>query len=308
MNLIEEYREQHELDYSHDTLVNYLSDMKQFLEYASNSLNLVDHVEIVKSLDWSICNKYRNYLKKSNKKETSINRKLSSINSLLDMCIKLRLIQENPLEDVKRLSTKHIVQKNDFLTEDEFELLCQAIETPEKGDRNVDFIKARDLLMYTMIVTGGMRISETISITLDDMDFEKHIIYVLGKGDKFRKVPFDDYVIELFNNYMVEREKMINKGIVDVDNLNLLFLSHRGKKLTTKASNKRLKKYCERANIKDISNHVLRHTFATMQVNRGSHINTIADILGHTSVKTTSRYMHTSHETMHKNIGIIRKK
>lgn len=303
MNLIEEFKIQYGLDYSKDTMVNYTSDIKQFLEYASSILGTLNDIDTMKKVDWSLCNGYRKVLHDKGLSSFSINRKLSAISTLFKLCIDLKIVNENLMSDgkVKRLRTNKLEQHNDFISEDEFKKLYYAIESPQKGDKCIEFTVTRDLLLYTLMITCGSRIAETLSIKLDDIDFDSKVIHVIGKGNKRRKLPFDDKIVQLYNDYIIERDKVINA--CGKNDEGYLFISYRGQQLTPRASNKNLKKYCERANIKDVSNHVLRHTFATIQVSRGTHINTISTILGHSSVNTTSRYTHTNDEMLHANIG-----
>ncbi len=306
MNLVEEFERKNKLDYKENTMINYKINMREFLEFVKDYLNLndTDDVDAIKQANWDCCIEFRNHLHEVGLAESSINRKLSAMRTLYKFAMNMDIIHDNPSEKVGNLSTTHIVQETDFLTEEELRKLFKVITTHYRGARNFDFVSKRDMLLYLLLATSGLRIEEAMNLKESDFDFENNEVVILGKGGKIRYVPIDNLVKECYNKYMIERNilevrKMIRKGDEDY-----IFLSPRGSRLTTRASNSNLAKYCERAKIKTISNHALRHTFATIQMERGTHPMVICEMLGHSDVKTTKRYTHTRREVMHQNIGV----
>ncbi len=293
-NLVESFKSQFRHDYTSATLTNYVSDINQFLNYVGkNSLKNTQR-ELVASLTWGECNQYKNYMVDKNLKESTVNRKIESIRTFLDYCIKEKIINENHMKEVKRLKTQHIEQKTEFITQQEIEALLQTIKTRQSGDRYFEFISARDSLLYTIILTVGLRIKEAVSIRFEDFSIENMSIKTIGKGEKFREVPINQNIVNLYHAYMIEREKIS----ISEKNQDLLFVSGRGGEVSTQSSNLQLTKYCKRANVKNISNHVLRHTCATHLANRNIPTNTISKMLGHKNIATTSRYIHSSLDLM----------
>lgn len=306
MNLVQEFERKNKLDYKENTMINYKINMREFLEFAKEHLKLeeTNDIEVIQKADWSCCIEFRNHLHSLGLAETSINRKLSAMRTLFKFSMNMNLIKENPSEKVGNLSTQHIIQQTDFLTEEELSKLFKTIRTHYVGAKNFDFISKRDMFLYLLLATSGLRIEEAMELKEDNFDFDNNEVVVLGKGGKIRFVPIDDLVKEWYNKYMVERNILEVRNMIKKGSEGYIFLSPQGMRLTTRASNFNLAKYCRRANIKVISNHALRHTFATIQMERGTHPMVICEMLGHSDVKTTKRYTHTRREVMHKNIGV----
>lgn len=306
MNIVNEFERKHMLDYKPNTIINYKINMREFLDFAKSYLGLdVDDDSLVmKQANWDCCMEFRNNLYKQGLTETSINRKLSAMRTLFKFAITKGYIQDNPSTQVSNLSTKHISQHTEYLTEDELAQLLRTIQTKTVGARNFDFISKRDMFLYLLLATSGLRIEEAMNLKASDFDFENYEVRVIGKGGKLRYVPIDDLVKTWYDKYMVERTLLDIRNMIQDDCKSYIFLSHQGKRLTTRVSNSNLAKYCQRANIKVISNHALRHTFATIQMERNTHAMVICEILGHSDVRTTKRYTHARREVMHKNVGV----
>lgn len=306
MNIVKEFERKHKLDYKPNTLINYKINMREYLDFSRGFLNIEseDDAEVLRKTDWSCCIEFRNHLHDLGLAETSINRKLSAMRTLYKFANNLNIINENPSLQVGNISTQHIIQRTEFLTEEELSKLFHTIQTHYVGARNFDFISKRDMFLYLLLATSGLRIEEAMELRKENFDFENHEVVVLGKGGKIRYVPIDDLVIEWYHKYNVERNILVVRNMIKEDSKNYIFLSPQGTRLTTRASNYNLAKYCKRANIKTISNHALRHTFATIQMERGTHPMVICEMLGHSDVKTTKRYTHARREVMHQNIGV----
>lgn len=306
MNLIQEFERKKKLDYKENTLINYKINMREFLDFAQEYLKLEDtnDLEVIKKADWDCCMEFRNHLHELGLVETSINRKLSAMRVLFKFAMDMNIIKENPSNRVGNLSTQHIAQQTDFLSEEELSKLFKTIRTHYVGAKNFDFISTRDMFLYLLLATSGLRIEEALELKEENFDFDNNEVFILGKGGKIRIVPIDNLVKEWYNKYMVERDILMIKKKIQENHKDYLFLSPNGCQLTTRASNFNLVKYCTRAKIKVISNHALRHTFATIQMERGTHPLVISEMLGHSDVRTTKRYTHTRREIMHQNVGV----
>ena len=191
----------------------------------------------------------------------------------------------NPCDTVQRVSTQGVEQKQEYLTEDEYTNLLQAIKVRTAKARKFEFTSARDTLLVTLNLTVGLRCSEALSLKVEQ--FDNDVISIIGKGGKLRKFKVTDEIRVRFNEYMEVRDQAFNDG----EDSELLFVSVTGKELHVKDINKNLKKYCERANIaKDISSHCLRRSCITHYLNQGVELQKVRKLAGHSNPQTTMRY------------------
>jgi len=152
----------------------------------------------------------------------------------------------------------------------------------------------RTKAMLELLYATGMRVSELLSLRFTNVDFQNDMVIVEGKGSKTRMVPFNEtseYYLKLYlNDY---RSELVKKG----KNYEELFLNNRGTPMTRQGFFKLLKKLCISQNIKkEISPHVLRHSFATHLLNAGADLRVIQELLGHSDISTTQIYTHVSKE------------
>lgn len=191
----------------------------------------------------------------------------------------------NPCDTVQRVSTQGVEQKQEYLTEDEYTNLLQAIRIKTNKARKFEFTSARDTLLVTLNLTVGLRCSEALNLTVEQ--FNSDIISIIGKGGKLRKFRITDEIRARFNEYMEVRDQAFNDG----EDSELLFVSVTGKELHVKDINKNLKKYCERCGIdKDITSHCLRRSCATHYLQEGIPVAQVSRLLGHSNPQTTMRY------------------
>ena len=172
-----------------------------------------------------------------------------------------------------------------FLTVDE---VIKLVEAP--GSDNA--LESRDRAILELLYSSGLRVSELVGIDLNVLDFEAMSVKVLGKGSKERIVPLGSKAFSAIENYLKQRLDLKPKD-------DYLFVNSRGGRLTTRSVDRIIKKYAVIAGIpKNISPHVLRHTFATHLLGGGADLRAIQEMLGHESLSTTQRYTHTSVEKL----------
>jgi len=129
-----------------------------------------------------------------------------------------------------------------------------------------------------------MRISELVDLKITNLDLNRSVVKVMGKGSKERLIPFGEAASEALLNYLEFRKKSTSKEV---------FISNRGKKITRVAFWQRIKIYLTRENLKNsISPHTLRHAFATHLLNRGADLRSVQLLLGHSDLSTTQIYTH----------------
>jgi integrase/recombinase XerD len=150
-------------------------------------------------------------------------------------------------------------------------------------DLNIE-IERRDKAIIELLYATGMRISELTNLKLTDIDINRSVLKVFGKGSKERLVPFGEKAAESISLYLKDRKDLKSKEI---------FLSNRGTKISRGAFWQRIKIYLKRENLKiSISPHTLRHAFATHLLNRGADLRSVQILLGHSDLSTTQIYTH----------------
>lgn len=152
----------------------------------------------------------------------------------------------------------------------------------------------RNKCMLELLYGTGFRISELLSLTINDIDTVNCTVRCIGKGDKERIVPINDYIIESLNNYLKVRGELLKKKTTSE-----LFLNKNGDKLTRKGFFKILKQILlEKGLNPNVSPHTLRHSFATHLLEYGADLRVIQEMLGHSDISTTKIYTHISNKKL----------
>lgn len=168
------------------------------------------------------------------------------------------------------------------LTVEEVEkLLCQPDITTPLG--------MRDRAMLELLYATGMRVSELISISVENINLEMGFLRCIGKGSKERIVPIGDIAVDYIKDYIADARKKILNG----KESNMLFLNCDGNGLTRQGFWKIIKKYSKEAEFdKKITPHTLRHSFATHLLENGADLRAVQEMLGHADISTTQIYTH----------------
>jgi len=174
------------------------------------------------------------------------------------------------------------------LTEDEVESLL------EQPDTLVP-LGLRDRTMLEVLYATGLRVTELVSLTFEQVNMRQGLIRCIGKGNKERLVPLGEIALDYLQRYLVESRPVLLKGNVNED----LFPTQRGKAMTRQAFWYLIKKYAKQAAIeKDLSPHTLRHAFATHLLNHGADLRVVQLLLGHSDLSTTQIYTHVAKERL----------
>jgi integrase/recombinase XerC len=139
------------------------------------------------------------------------------------------------------------------------------------------------LAIIELIYSSGLRVSETINVNLGDFEDNKNFLRILGKGSKTRLVPVGRYAQNSINDWMIEREKLATKD-------DSLFVNLRGKRITTRSVQERLKNIAIMQGLPPVNPHMLRHSFATHLLESSGDLRSIQELLGHSSLSTTQIY------------------
>ena len=259
---------------SKNTIQSYESDIFQLYQW--NISKNKKRITEFKKIDTS---QYISYLFSQNLKSTSVNRKISSLKTFFNFLLKKKLINANPFAD--QIMPKKPISLPKSISEDD---VIKLLNAPKPDS----LIGLRDKAMLELLYASGVRISELVNIKFSDLDLERNIIKVFGKGSKERLVPFGEDAAQCISAYIDERKK--NKSLASIK---YIFLNNRGKKISRHAFWHRLKEYCLEIGLKqDISPHTLRHAFATHLLNRGADLRSVQVLLGHSDLSTTQIYTH----------------
>lgn len=174
------------------------------------------------------------------------------------------------------------------LTEDEVEMLLAQPKV------NVA-LGLRDRAMLEVLYATGLRVTELVSLTNEQLNMRQGLIRCVGKGNKERLVPLGEVALDYLQRYLIESRPFILKGAMSDD----LFPTLRGKAMTRQAFWYLIKRYATLASIdKDLSPHTLRHAFATHLINHGADLRVVQLLLGHSDLSTTQIYTHVAKERM----------
>ena len=270
---------------SKETASNYRRVSKEFCEYTMEQRGW-SMDELVANTNKRDILMYIQELEERGLSPYSINFYISAVSTFFKYLIEFDYRDKtNPCDTVQRVSTQGVEQKQEYLTEDEYTNLLQAIRIKTNKARKFEFTSARDTLLVTLNLTVGLRCSEALNLTVEQ--FNSDVISIIGKGGKLRKFKVTDEIRTRFNEYMEVRDQAFNDG----EDSELLFVSVTGKELHVKDINKNLKKYCERCGIdKDITSHCLRRSCATHYLQEGIPVAQVSRLLGHSNPQTTMRY------------------
>lgn len=153
----------------------------------------------------------------------------------------------------------------------------------------------RDRTMLEVLYATGLRVSELVTLTLEQVNMRQGLIRCIGKGNKERLVPLGEISLDFLQRYFVESRPMLLKGTVNDD----LFPTQRGKAMTRQAFWYLIKRHAQQAGIeKSLSPHTLRHAFATHLLNHGADLRVVQLLLGHADLSTTQIYTHVAKERL----------
>ena len=257
---------------SENTLQSYRRDILQYQEYVEkNKINYAKaNKEDIKT--------YLEHLNEIGKKTSTVSRNLASIRSFYQFLIRVKKVKHNPTEDIQ--SPKIEKRVPSVLTAQEVELL---LDQP----KDVDLKGTRDKAMLEFAYATGMRVTEIISLDIDDVNLEESFV-VCRNGSKQRNIPLGSMSLKALREYVEEARPILIKN----ENERALFVNINGTRLTRQGFWKIIKYYKEQAHItKDITPHVLRHSFATHLLQNGADLKAIQTMLGHSDITSTQVYM-----------------
>ena len=267
-----------EKKYSPHTVTAYLKDIEDFQAFASAEFQYAEIVDV----NYSVVRSWIVSLVDSGISNRTVNRKISSLKTYYKFLLKTGQIEINPLTKHKALKTSKKIQVP--FSEKEIGNVMEMF-----GEEN-DFEGLRNRLIVELFYSTGIRRAELINIKVTDVYFAQKTLKVLGKRNKERIVPLLPTVLQSINDYLQQRNDLEN--IKDTD---ALFLTQKGVKIYETLVYRIINSYFSKASEKvKKSPHILRHSFATHLLNEGADINSVKELLGHSSLASTQVYTQNS--------------
>lgn len=263
-------------DYSDKTIESYQHEINHFINFLSS-----EEMDDFNLVTYRLLRGYMAKLYDENLSKNSINHKLSSLRSFYNYMLKQEYVIDNPFLLIE--SQKVSKRNPDFLFPEEMMGLLDSINTTDElGKRN----KAMLELMYA----SGLRCSEIVNLKLTDIDYERQLMLIHGKGGKDRYVPFHDYAKKVLLIYLEEARYGL---MVKCEMHDFVFVNVKGNKMTNRGVQNIVDRMCQLYDpTKKIHPHTFRHSFATHLLNEGADIRAVQELLGHANLSTTQIYTH----------------
>ncbi|MFH0840345.1 MAG: tyrosine recombinase XerC [Candidatus Omnitrophota bacterium] len=261
---------------SHHTIVNYSVDLRDFAKFLGETS--------VENVSYLFLRKYLANMKEKNYSKRTVARKLASLRSFFKFLYREGYIKANPSSGIAtpKLDKKLPI----FLGPDE---VSRLIESPNEKDAS----GLRDRAIMETLYSTGMRVSELVGMSLNNVDFIGGVVKVFGKGKKERLAPIGDKALRAIRNYLDKR------GVARLNDKKAVFLNKGGQRLTDRGVRRIMEKYIKRVSLREgVSPHTLRHSFATHLLNRGADLRSVQELLGHMNLSTTQIYTHVTTERL----------
>ncbi|KQC13524.1 MAG: hypothetical protein APR63_00480 [Desulfuromonas sp. SDB] len=266
---------------SPNTLSAYKNDVKQLYNFCLEEK--ITPLQVTED----VIKKFVKQLSKAGLKRTSLSRKVSSIHHFFDFLKRSGKIDKNPVSDMVIPRSKRPLPKPLTVEEVEMVLKCVGNSTPEE---------IRDRAIFELIYSSGLRVSEVCEMKFSSILWDEGLIRIIGKGNKERIVPVGKPALKAIKDYLEEAREKLLKDKKDID---IVFLSSRGRPISRQMIWIRLKRAARKACIeKEIHPHTLRHSFATHLLQGGADLRAVQDLLGHSSISTTQIYTELDKETI----------
>ena len=264
------------------TIQAYHKDLEQFYKFLQ-----AEDIKSWQDVHYGVIRHYLTLLYENGLSKRSVTRHLSSLRSFYHFLMRESVVEHNPFKQVQLPKAEKAIPE--FFYEEELEPLftISDIHTP-LGQRNQVIIE----LLYA----AGLRVTELIQIKKEDIDFQLETLYVLGKGNKERYVPFGRKAAEALKTYLEGgREELMKK----VEEHQFLLVNQNGRPITARGVRHILNKMMEDAAMtQNIYPHKLRHSFATHLLNNGADLRSVQELLGHSKLSSTQIYTHVTKDRL----------
>ena len=269
---------------SENTIQSYKRDLSQYLSF-------LDEKEISswEQVDRYLVLDFLEFLRNEGRSSATIIRMVSSLRKFHQFLRQERMTDNDPMQHIDTPKKTQRLPKTLSIKEVE-----KIIESPDTNDA----LGIRDRAILEVMYATGLRVTELITLKLDDLHLSLGLLQTVGKGDKERIIPLGDVAIKWVNLYLEKsRPELLAKN--KKDKTNILFLNYKGEGFTRQGIWKNLKVYVTQAGIeKEVTPHTLRHSFATHLLENGADLRVVQELLGHADISTTQIYTHISKKRM----------
>ena len=267
--------------YSPNTIISYRKDLEDFAEFLLDT----ESIENLQKTDKKMVRNFIIHLNNQKLSKRSINRKISTLKSFYNFLLRISEIKTSPLEGISML--KFYAEKQIPFSEEEMKHLLLILEEAQ--------VELLDKLIIEVLYQTGMRRAELCNLPLENVNFSRNEIVVIGKGNKERIVPISPDLSKVLKIYYLEHRKPTAEAE------RYFFVSSKGKKITEKFVYLMVTSYLSQVSLKEKkSPHILRHSFATHVLNGGAEISKVKKIMGHASLASTQVYTNANIEQLKK--------
>ena len=253
---------------SKNTTLSYKRDLEKF-----GSFLLKEKISTYEEINSDTCSRWIGDLYLNEIDAKSIQRHISSLKGFFSFLIKNNIVINSPMSNI--VSPKATKKLPNVLSPEEIEILVSF--SPKSTQ---DF---RDIAIIELIYSSGLRVSEATNVKLDDFEDNRNFLRVLGKGSKTRLVPVGKYANDAISAWLEKRNSIHSES-------KYLFLNLRGKKISTRSVQERIRKISVIQGLPPVNPHMLRHSFATHLLESSGDLRSIQELLGHSSLSTTQIY------------------
>ena len=267
--------------YSPNTIISYRKDLEDFAKFLLDT----ESIENLQKADKKMVRNFIIHLNNQKLSKRSINRKISTLKSFYNFLLRISEIKTSPLEGISML--KFYTEKQVPFSEEEMKDLLLILEAAQ--------VELLDKLIIEVLYQTGMRRAELCNLPLENVNFSRNEIVVIGKGNKERIVPISPDLSNVLKIYYLEHRKPTAEAE------KYFFVSLKGKKITEKFVYLMVTSYLSQVSLKEKkSPHILRHSFATHVLNGGAEISKVKKIMGHASLASTQVYTNANIEQLKK--------
>ncbi|MDR2008114.1 MAG: tyrosine recombinase XerC [Alphaproteobacteria bacterium] len=274
---------------SHNTVIAYGNDIATFVNFISGHLGFSLSLSDIPKLSTSDYRAFLAFLNSEDIHKVSIARKLSALRTFFGFLKQQKLIESHNLDSIKM---KKVSQKLPRAISEDF--ATQSLDIAYSL-ADVEWLKARNKAFVALVYGCGLRIAEAVSVNIADLPGGKAnlVLRITGKGNKERLVPILPFVLGLVFEYIEAIPKeMLEKLYAANGNKTPLFLGERGERINPRIMQRVVEKIRLQLNLDEsFTPHALRHSFATHLLNNGTDIRTLQELLGHSSLSATQRYL-----------------
>lgn len=267
----------------------YMRDLEQFVTFLEHFF--APKIEHIQQIDRLTLRQFLMYLQQKKYSHRSIARKQASLRSFFKYVCRQGILAVNPTASM--VTPKLEKRLPHFLNLEE---VFSVMDLPG----TTSFAGTRDTAILELFYSTGMRLSELVGLDISSLNRHASMVKVLGKGRKERIIPVGTKALDALNRYFEFRHTLIARSKGKADSA-AIFLNQRGGRLTGRGVRYIVHNYLMKVSEqKQLSPHLLRHTFATHLLDRGADLRAVKELLGHESLSTTQIYTHVSTEKLKK--------